>query len=655
MNAPTRRLAAVWFADIVGFTALASRDEGAAFRLVKLFEELVRAEVERHGGTVVKFIGDGALAWFNGTSAAVDAALALRALFQERTETEGNPALLRIGVHMGDIIVSPGGDVYGDGVNIASRLQGQAEPGRVVVSQDVWRQCRQRAEYRIVPLGLWELKGLSEPVWVYEVAPAEGGEKPVAEAPGTRAGRSRLQNVRAVAVLPFENLSGTDEAEALAAGLHNDLLTELSKVSELTVISRTSVRGYRGSDKSVPRIARELNVGTVVEGTLQSAGNRVRLNVQLIDGRRDVHRWADSYDRQLSRDNLFEMQSELTKRIVESLHAHLTSEEKARIDERPTGDLEAYRLCAQARAQLDRRTDAGMRRALELFERATVQDPGYAPAWVGVAESHGLLQNYGYADKEWALPRAEAAARHALELDPDSAEALASLAMLDLSGQDGPAAIRGLRQTVKLRPGYADVHNWLSWVHLLLGNPRPALESATRAVELNPLSPEAVSNLSLSYLATGEKEKALAEARRTLELDPSWGTARFYEGLALYHSARFEAAQAVLEDLVEPWAGAGPLATLALARAASGDVAGARERIGELEAAGDPFAVGLVLAALGETNAAFDAFRAAEPVAAWPALAVHHYYGEVWAPLRSDPRYDQLVQMVERSWGVQPD
>jgi len=239
-------------------------------------------------------------------------------------------------------------------------------------------------------------------------------------------------------------------------------------------------------------------------------------------------------------------------------------------------------------------------------------------------------------------------------LNPESAEAYTSLGLLYSERRDGPAAIRALTRAVELMPSYSEAHNWLSWVHQLLGNQEESLESAKRAVELDPLSPEAVGNLSLSYLANGEGEQALAEARRVDEIQPSWETGRFYEGLSLYHLGRFAEARSVLEGIAVPWAGSGPLATLALVHVASGDTAEARDLLARFERSLDPFAAGLVLAALGDEDGAFDTFESVDNWSDWPTVSVHHLYENVWAPLRDDPRYQELVREVDRTWGLEP-
>ena len=279
------------------------------------------------------------------------------------------------------------------------------------------------------------------------------------------------------------------------------------------MISRTSVLGYRGSGRPVRVIARELGVGTVVEGGVQMAGNRVRLNVQVIDARTDTHRWAERYDRELTAENIFALQSELATNIMDALQASLTSREQARIGHRPTDDLDAYRLYVTGRTHLDLWNQEGMTAAARDFSEAVRLDPGYALAWAGLADAVSALRWYNYPTVE-GTPTPQEAVRRALHLDPDLAEAHASRAIVLCSREvkDGPAALREFHRAVELRPSYAYAQIWMAWIHLIVGDPESGLKHARRALELDPLSPAIRVFLSEAYLANGRDELALKEA-----------------------------------------------------------------------------------------------------------------------------------------------
>lgn len=466
---------------------------------------------------------------------------------------------------------------------------------------------------------------------------------------------------RALAVLPFDNLSGTDDAAPLVAGLHDDLLTALSKVPGLTVISRMSVKGYRGTNKRVGEIARELNVGTLLAGAVQSAGGRVRLNVQLVDTRSDVHRWAETYDRELSAENIFQIQTELTKKIVESLHATLAPAGREVVERPPTADLEAYRLYAQGQTWLDQRTEAALSRALSYFQRAIERDPDYALAWAGLAETLALMEWYDYRQPQDA-PDPGRAARTAEALDPTLAEAHTSLGILASLRQDGPAALKALARAVELQPGYAEAQIWLAWLYLAVGRPASALEPARRSVDLNPLSPVVRVFVAETFLANRDAGRALEHSRRACELQPGFALAHFMDALVRYHLEQIAEARNALTHALslgppfENPSHAQLRAVLALTQAASGDPGEARRELSRIEEGGgamaDPFASGLVHAVLGERDEAFAAFGS---VARWGPTEteqIRYFFPDVLGPLREDPRYERVLHDVDRSWGL---
>ena len=399
-------------------------------------------------------------------------------------------------------------------------------------------------------------------------------------------------------------------------------------------------------------IARELGAGTIVEGGVQASGGRIRLNVQLVDGRDSTHRWADRFDRELSAETIFEIQQELAERITRAVRADLTDAERKRGTVPATEDLRAYRLYVKGRGYLDQRTEIGILKSIAFFERAVELDERYALAWSGLADAVVLLHDYGFDDDAHDLNVAECAVERAIELGPELAEAHASLGMVHSIRRRGTEALAALTRSAEIRPGYADAHNWLSWHRSVFGMPGPALESARRAVELDPVAPEPTSNLALSLLINGHLEESLAMARRTTALQPDWTTGRFIEGLALYELGRFEEAAEVLRGLRVEWVDDGPRAAFAVACAAMGNVVEARSLLEDFERLGAPFSAGLVRLALGERDAAFAHFRQIERWSYWPTLALHHFFRATLAPLRSDPLFGALKADMAAAWGL---
>lgn len=456
---------------------------------------------------------------------------------------------------------------------------------------------------------------------------------------------------RSIAVLPFETL-GSDHANAFTEGVHLGVLTQLSNVSGLDIISRTSVMAVEYSDKTLPDIARSLGAAWVVRAEVQEAGNKVQINARLIDAQSDRQVWAENYQRTLTADNVFDIQSELSLAIIEALHARLTPIEKARVEQQPTVSLEAYGLHALGRSQLDRRDAQGMQSAVRYFEQAIALDPDYTLAWVGLADALTLLYDYHIDRREFLMVRAGEAVERALELDPLSAEAYASLGLYEYAQQNAAESIMALTRAVELKPNYADAQSWLAWVRQLHGDAAAGLQSARRAVTVNPLSGEAVSNLTLSFLTNGAFEKALAQSRHNQTILPSWPTAKFYEGLALYHLGRFTEVQPLLENVNVDWTDYGAESLLALSLLAAGDEAGARDMLASFEDSGDPFSVGLVYLALGETEQAFARFERVTQWHAWPVLAMRYFFPEVLGPQAGNPRYQGFFREMAADWGI---
>jgi TolB-like protein/Tfp pilus assembly protein PilF len=497
---------------------------------------------------------------------------------------------------------------------------------------------------RTVLAGLLLVLGLGA-AWFYAQGVSEpGGPSPPA---------------RSIAVLPFENVGG-DDSRQFARGIHDDLLTRLSRVSDLQVISRTSVMQYQGAKASLPEIARALGVKWVVEGTIQRVGDQVQVTAQLIDARRDTHAWAQNYRRDLTPENLFTIQDELTKKITRSLEATLTTREAERIERRPTENLEAYRLYVQGRALLDQRSDPGIRQAVGYFRRALAADSSYALAWAGLADARSLLSLYGYAPPDSVLPMAQRAAERAVALDPGLAEGHASLALVNDYRRNGPTAVRQYRRALEQNPNYARAHQWLGNLYLALGQLEAARTHLRTAADLDPMSPSIHAALAGVYnrQRPPRTEQALRHTARAKALASDYAAAHIVEGVALSRGGRPDSALAALNRglrLAAPGDGVRQLhlGKPAVAHVRAGDTTQARALLDTLEKNDEsPYARAEVHAALGETDAALSDLRAVK----WAKfLAAELRYGPALNPLRDDPRFQHILREVNRAWNLSAD
>ncbi len=518
------------FTDMVGFTAMGQTNESLSLALVDEQRRLIRPVLARHDGREVKTIGDAFLVEFASALDAVNCAVEIQSALKEanRSAAPERRITLRIGIHLGDV-VHQGADVAGDAVNVASRIEPLSPPGGVCVSAQVYHSVVNKVEQRFESLGVPELKNVVTPIEVFRISGL--GEAP--ERPAQRTPRPKER----VAVLPLDNFSPDPNDEYFADGVTEELIDRLSQVRDLRVIARTSVMGYKRKEKKVSEIARELGVGTIVEGSVRKAGSRIRITVQLIDAATEEHLWSDRYDREL--DDVFAVQTEIASRIAAALATQLASPSVRASAE--TTDIEAYTSFLRGRKLLSEKgSEESIRQALAFFEESVRRDPSFAKARVGVAECLVWLGSEGAIPYVDSVTRARGELTKALELDDALAEAHSVLAGLMIGQDDVSGCEREARRAMELNPSLADPYRWLGQVAAGDGKIRETVRLLEAAQQVDPLDTNVTAFLGRAYMYAGMEAEALAHWERTKPLIPFRTNAHMTE----YHLGRADYAKA---------------------------------------------------------------------------------------------------------------
>ena len=478
MAGQSHQLAAILFADIVGYTAMMQENEELAVEKVNRFREVVELVSEELNGKIVQYYGDGSLLLFQSSTDAAEFAK----LLQEDLYNE--PRIpVRIGIHMGDVLVH-GGNIFGDVVNIASRIQSLAPPGGIYISEVVYRNIANKKELESVFIKEEKLKNVKEPVRVYQVV-TENGELPVVAAAPAADSPAVSHNANSIAVLPFANLSSDPLQDYFSDGLTEDIITQLSKIRAYKVISRTSVMQYKQSPKSAKEIGRELGVSLILEGSVQRHADKVRITAQLIDAVKDEHIWADSYDRPMN--DIFSIQREVALAIAAVLNTNLTKRETQELDYIPTSDLQAYDFYLRGKLLLEKRNKADVLSAREYFQQAVSRDRSFAAAFAGLADSFLLSSFRGYEDPVQMLWQAKKNIDIAVALDSYSGETQASLGYWYFQNFDWHAAEITYQRAISLNANQSNVYLWLAILLQAKGDNEGALKIYNQGIEINPL------------------------------------------------------------------------------------------------------------------------------------------------------------------------
>lgn len=511
-----RRLSAILITDIVGYTLLGQTNEDLSLKLLEEHDALVRPLFVSHGGRVVKAMGDGFLVEFPSALQATRCAIAIQEELHERNAVQPSERRIRIriGVHVGDVVHRQG-DLFGDGVNVTSRIAPLAEPEGVCMSAQVYDHVWNKVHLPLASMGKPSLKNIRVPTEVYCVVFPWSQVRPEGPRPTDRT---------RIAVLPLTNISPDPGDAFFADGMTEELIFTLSKIRGLRVIAQTSVMKYRGTQKSVAEIGQELRVATVLEGSVRKVDHRVRINLQLIDAQTEEHIWSEAYDRKI--EDVLAIQSEVARKVAEMLEVRLLAGEERRLQAEAARDVDIYMLYLKGRHFWNQRSESALKRAIGIFQDVIAADPNYALAYAGLADSYSVLASRGHLPLHEALPKAKDAASRALEIDEDLAEATASLALIEwLFEHDMEKAAERFKKAIEQNPNYATARHWYANLLSDLGRTSEALAEMKRALALDPLSPIINMALSATLWESGQFSEALDQHRRAQAL-----AADFVEG-----------------------------------------------------------------------------------------------------------------------------
>jgi len=517
---PQRRLAAILSADVVGYSRLMSIDEAATLsRLNALRRELIDPAIAAHSGRIVKLMGDGALVEFASAVEAVTCAIDVQRQLLERqaATSEADPMRFRIGVHVGDIIIE-GEDILGDGVNIAARIEGVAEPGGIAISEDAWRQVQGKVTVDFVDAGERDLKNIPRPVRVYRVQVTEKRAGEPAASP------LQSRETPSIAVLPFQNMSADPEQEHFCDGLVEDIITTLSKLAGLRVIARNSSFVYKGRSVDVREAAKQLGVRYILEGAVRKSGNRIRITAQLIDAKDGTHLWAERYDRSI--EDIFAIQDEITLVLATEMQVKLTEGEEARLRYTTTSNVEAWTYWVQGLSEFRQAPHKEQNRRMRShWEKALALDPCSAALNAMLGFAHYADARYGlWDDRETALAKARAYVERAFELDRENSDAYTTSSLVFLLHGRHDEAVSDARKAIELAPGSAHAATFASFVLASSGHPDEAKNQIEKAITLSPnYPPYYLGHLGNAYRLLGKSEEAIAALKAYDARSPGFG------------------------------------------------------------------------------------------------------------------------------------
>ena len=661
-----RQLAAIMFTDIVSYSKLMSQNEQQAMDLMRNNRSIQKSLVEQYNGKWVKEMGDGVLAMFRTAYDSQQCAIAIQKAIREQCEHQ-----VRIGIHLGDITIEED-DAFGDGVNIAARIQSIADPGGIYVSESVFKAVMARSGHPVHDLGEVYLKNIAYPIRVYallgEGLPAPSDQMQKSSVLKKRPLESKIVDFHdeeqwsdhhrktsdlSIAVLPFKNLSPDQENQYFADGVTGDILNNLQQMHELRVISQTSVEQYRNTTKPIYQIGSELGVSYLLEGSVRKAYDEIMITAQLINARDDRHVWADNFTSTFSTKGIFNIQRKIAEKIVNELQLKISPEKVAEITQPKTKNKNAYDHYLRGMFHFYQVTAQGLETALRYFELARDEDPNYAPAYAGIAMVWGGYIQHGLASFQEASPKVKEAAAEALALDSSLAEVHYMLASVMQNGWwewNWKVAERELRKTLELNPNLAEARIYYAHHLNILGHPEQAEIQAKKAMEIEPFNPFIQIVYAMHLNLVHKSEESIKVLNNLLATEPNnhfaLSTLRSsYHNLQMYDEA--------LEAWERSFAAKGDQVAIEVLKRGNqeGGYRMALQRVAELLISRSdtnfitPWQIATLYTRAGKNNEALDWLEKAyqDRDANMPYISVD----PIFDGLRDDPRFGELLSKMK--------
>ncbi|MGB3007290.1 MAG: tetratricopeptide repeat protein [Chitinophagaceae bacterium] len=636
-----RQLAAIMFSDMSGYTALMQENEQLATIKIRRLKEVLETAVSACHGKILQYYGDGALSIFNSAIDGVNCAVKIQQALQLEPKVD-----LRIGIHTGDISIE-NETIYGDGVNLASRIESLAVPGSIFISEKVFDEIKNQENLTAREMGYFELKNIINPVRIFAidinglVVPARDELK----------GKTK-QPVNRLAVLPFVNMSADPENEYFSDGITEELLNAFTKVDSLQVTSRTSAFAFKGKNTDIREIGIQLNVDRILEGSVRKAGNQVRISAQLINAADGYHIWSENYDRDLT--DIFEVQDEISTIIANKCRENLIAKNPEKLVKIPTQNIEAYTLFLQGLHFHNKITPKNTKKAIALFEKAITLEPDYANAYAMAATGYASLGATGQMLPDKAFEVVHRYSDKAIQLDSSQAAAYSAKgAAFLLYDWNWNEAYSFFTKALKLNPATTEVHQLLSLYYLSTGRQQRAVEIMEKALEIDPVSPIVNQYLSHAYLCAGRTDEALQQIDRLLELYPDMRAAMESKGWCIGLKGDWKKAKEIFLQIhlmiKNPLKG---LAPLGFAYAKLGETEKALECIRKIEQrqVEEPESVldidlAMIWWSLKEKDKAiFHLFQCVEKKMGVVAILIDH---PMYNGLSEDPRYQLLKEKLK--------